>query len=118
MKFLANENFPLSSIKILKEAGFDIIGVGIEFQGVSDDEVISLSKSENRTILTFDRDYGELIFRKGLRPNAGVIYLRWDSFHPNDPGKYLVELIRSETVQFEKMLTVIGEKTIRQRRIE
>jgi len=118
MKFLANEIFPLSSIRILKEAGSDIIGVGIEFQGVSDEEVIGHATSENRTILTFDRDYGELIFQKGLRPNAGVIFLRWDSFHPDDPGKYLVELIRSKTIQFEKMLTVIGEKTIRQRRIE
>ncbi len=118
MKLLANENFPLSSIKILKNAGHDIIGVGVDFQGVSDEEVIRLAQNENRIILTFDRDYGELIFKKGLRPDAGVIYLRWDDYKPDDPGKYLVEVFQSKEYRFDKMLTVIGEKTIRQRRFK
>ena len=31
MKLLANENFPLSSVKILENAGYDIISVGKDF---------------------------------------------------------------------------------------
>ena len=61
MKLLANENFPLASIKLLSEAGFDIQGVGVDYPGITDIEVIDYAQSENRTIITFDRDYGELI---------------------------------------------------------
>ena len=41
MKLLANENFPLASVNVLKEAGFDINAVGIECSGILDEEVIS-----------------------------------------------------------------------------
>ena len=116
MKLLANENFPLTSIKILKIAGFDIIGIGIDFFGIRDEEVIEIAQNENRTILTFDRDYGELIFKKGLKPRAGIIYLRWEDFNPNEPGEYLKELFKSDDIQFEKMLTVISDNNIRQRK--
>lgn len=70
MRLLANENFPLSSTKILSEAGFDVLSIGIDFQGITDQEVITIAQKEKRLILTFDRDYGELIFKSGLKPEG------------------------------------------------
>lgn len=116
MKLLANENFPLRSIEIVAMAGYDIIGIGIDNFGIRDDEVIDLAENDNRTILTFDKDYGELIFKLGRKPTAGVIYLRWDSYRPNEPGEYLIKLFKSKEIQFEGMLTVISENSIRQRK--
>jgi predicted nuclease of predicted toxin-antitoxin system len=116
MKLLADENFPKNSIEILANAGFDIISVGSDYLGIEDAEVIQISIEQNRTIITFDRDYGELIFKKGLKPVAGVIYLRWDNFDPKKPGKYLVKLFKSQKISFENRLTVIGVNTIRQRK--
>ena len=62
MKILANENIPLDSILLLKERGYDIKSVAIESFGITDKEVLNLSIEEERIIVTFDRDYGELIF--------------------------------------------------------
>lgn len=101
MRLLANENFPLSSISILKAAGYDIVSVGEEFSGILDSEVIDFARKEHRIILTFDRDYGELIFKRGYRPTAGVIYFRWNFFQPADPGKYLIELFNSKNILYE-----------------
>jgi len=50
VKILANENFPLSSVNILKSNNFDVLFIGIDFQGISDDEVMNLAISQNRTI--------------------------------------------------------------------
>ena len=61
--FLANENFPRPSIIILREKGFSISSVQEEFQGISDEEVIKIAVEKKLIILTFDRDYGELIFK-------------------------------------------------------
>jgi len=116
MKLLANENFPLQSIKILESAGFDIKSVGKDYSGILDSEVMDIAIKEERTIITFDRDYGELIFKKGYRPKEGVIYLRWDAFQPDEPGNYLIQLFQSTEVKFTNMLTVISETNIRQRR--
>jgi len=84
--------------------------------GIRDEEVIALAEKEKRTILTFDKDYGELIFKHGLQPIGGVIYIRWDDFTPSEPGEYLIELFKSKDIQFERMLTVISENNIRQRK--
>jgi predicted nuclease of predicted toxin-antitoxin system len=115
MRLLANENFPLKSAHILKAAGFDIKVVGADFAGITDKEVIEMATQEERTIVTFDRHYGELIFRHGHRPASGVIYLRWRQFGPEDPGRYLAELLASTKINFSHALTVIDEDTIRQR---
>jgi len=116
MKLLANENFPQSSVKILKEAGYDIVSVGDEFAGILDSEVIDFANKEHRIILTFDRDYGELIFKRGYRPSAGVIYLRWEIFQPEEPGKYLIELLSTKNILYENTLTVVSNDNIRQRK--
>jgi predicted nuclease of predicted toxin-antitoxin system len=116
MKLLANENFPKSSVTILENGGFDIKAIGQDFGGILDSEVMEIAISEQRTILTFDRDYGELIFKKGYRPSGGVIYLRWDNFSPVEPGEFLLKLLKSGNIHFEGMLTVINENTIRQRK--
>ena len=67
MKLLANENFPLTSVKILKDSGFDIMYIGTGFSGILDPEVMQIAIDQKRTMLTFDRDYGELIFKKGFK---------------------------------------------------
>ena len=68
--------------------------------------------------MTFDRDYGELIFRHGYKPPAGVIYLRWKNFEPEDPGRYLAELLTGTDIDFSQAVTVIDEDTIGQRSYE
>jgi predicted nuclease of predicted toxin-antitoxin system len=116
MRLLANENFPLKSVHILKAAGFDVKVVGVEFAGITDREVMEIAIQEERTIVTFDRHYGELIFRQGYRPPSGVIYLRWRQFGPEDPGRYLAEFLASSKIDFSHALTVIDQDSIRQRR--
>jgi predicted nuclease of predicted toxin-antitoxin system len=116
MRLLANENFPLKSVHILRAAGFDVKVVGVEFAGITDREVMEIAIREERTIVTFDRHYGELVFRHGYRPASGVIYLRWRRFGPEDPGRYLGDLLASPRIDFSHALTVIDEDTIRQRR--
>ena len=73
MKLLANENFPLKSIELISRAGYDIIGTGIDNFGIRDDEVIDLAEKEDRTILTFDKDYGELIFKKACFSHRDIL---------------------------------------------
>jgi predicted nuclease of predicted toxin-antitoxin system len=116
MKLLANENIPLASVQFLRSCGLDIKAFGQEFSGISDQEVIQLAIEEERTIITFDRDYGELIFKHGYRPPFGVIYLRWKTFKPVEPGKYLISIIQKSQIDFSYALTVIDEDSIRQRK--
>lgn len=71
MKLLANENFPIKSILYLRSKGFDIVSIGFDNPGISDEVVMNIAIDQDRMILTFDRDYGELIFKHNYKPQQG-----------------------------------------------
>ncbi|MHC5674837.1 DUF5615 family PIN-like protein [Nostoc sp.] len=77
MRFLANENFPLPSVRLLRQAGYDVASVTEDSPGIEDTEVLTRAANDQWVILTFDRDYGELIYRLKLPSPMGVIYLRF-----------------------------------------
>jgi predicted nuclease of predicted toxin-antitoxin system len=54
MKFLADENFPAASVKVLRLAGLDIVLIGEDNPSVTDKEIIGIANKENRIIITFD----------------------------------------------------------------
>jgi predicted nuclease of predicted toxin-antitoxin system len=116
MKFLANENFPLKSVLYLRSKGFDVSSIGTDNPSIQDSAVMNTAINESRTILTFDRDYGELIFKHNYRPEKGVIYLRLEEYEPDEPGRLIEELINHNEFDFDHSLTVIDKTGIRQRK--
>lgn len=116
-RFLANENIPLATVYRLQNEGFDISSVSLDTPSITDREVIKIAKDENRTIITFDRDYGELIFRHGFRPPAGIIYLRLQNFQPEEPAELILKLLNNPNLELAGFFTVVDEKSVRQRKI-
>ena len=96
MRFLANENFPLQSLRILRQADQKVASVTEDSPGIEDAEVLARAADEERVILTFDRDYGELIYRLRLRSPRGVIYLRFRPHTPEEPASILLNLLQTE----------------------
>lgn len=109
LKLLANENFPYKSISYLVEKGFDIISIGKDNPSVLDSEVMLIAIKEERVILTFDRDYGELIFKHNYKPDNGVIYLRIEEFDPIDPGIIIERILNNKEIDLRNALTVVDE---------
>jgi len=116
MKLLANENFPYKSIYYLKEKGYDVLSIGMDNPSIMDSEIMSIAINEERTILTFDRDYGELIFRHNYKPEKGVIYLRLDEYEPQQPGIIIEAILTNTEIDLTRALTVIDKNGIRQRK--
>jgi predicted nuclease of predicted toxin-antitoxin system len=76
MRFLANENFPFDAVNILRQAGRDVTWIRTEAPGISDPEVLDRAQAEERILLTFDKDFGELAFRARLPATIGIILFR------------------------------------------
>jgi len=79
MRILANENFPLDAVVSLRTDGHDVWWVRTEAPGISDAEVLDLARRDNRLIVTFDKDFGELAFHAHLPVASGVILLSFES---------------------------------------
>ncbi|WP_019499304.1 DUF5615 family PIN-like protein [Pseudanabaena sp. PCC 6802] len=76
MRFLANENFPLDAVEALRQNGHDVAWIRVDSPGISDREVLSRAQIENRILLTFDKDFGELAFRSQLPATTGIVLFR------------------------------------------
>lgn len=77
---------------------------------------MKIAIAEERTILTFDRYYGELIFKYGYRPPKGIVYFRWSSYQPEAPAQFLMKILEENEIAIEQIFTVIDTDSIRQQK--
>ena len=116
MVFLANENFPAPSIEILRGASFVVKSIREQFPGITDEQVIALAQKNNRVILTFDRDYGELLVRFTKSNPPSVIYFRLKGKTPQFAGELLLGIIDDANLIIENNFTVIAAEGVPQRK--
>ena len=95
MRFLANENFPGDAIAALRAAGHDIVSVRLGAPGASDEEVLAWAVREQRVLLTFDKDFGELARASGLPPTCGIVLFRLPMTKPGEVGRRLAQILAS-----------------------
>lgn len=115
MKFLANENFPLPSVRLLERHDYVIQSITELSPGISDIEVLSKAARDEQVILTFDRDYGELIYRLQLPPPFGILYFRYQPLTPLEPAEQLLKILQRQDITLKARFTVLERDQIRQR---
>lgn len=115
MRFLANENFPAPSISILREFGYDVLSVSELYPGISDFDIVVRAQQENLIILTFDKDYGEIIYKYKRENPPAVVFFRFKGESPETAGKMVLSLIEDKGLRIEKTFTVVEKESIRQR---
>lgn len=113
--FLANEKFPRPSIVLLRDAGYTVKSIQEDAPSISDEQVIALATDNRQIILTFDSDYGEIIFRYQLTTPPAVIYFRSKGNSPLFAGQTLLPLLQADDLVFADTFTVIERSGIRQR---
>jgi predicted nuclease of predicted toxin-antitoxin system len=113
--FLANENFPRPGTLLLREHGFSVKSIQEDNPGISDEEVIEIALKLNLIILTFDRDYGELIFKYSKDNPPSVVFFREKGIVPEFAGLSLISLPANSEISLSESFTVIELNNIRQR---
>ncbi|HSA32291.1 MAG TPA: DUF5615 family PIN-like protein [bacterium] len=103
------------TVKMLRDAGHDVLSVAEDMAGAEDRAILSLAAKEKRTILTFDADYGELIYQKRMAVPAGLVFLRFMPKNPGEPAKILLMLLEKARTELEGHFTVLERDRIRQR---
>lgn len=62
MRFFADENLERPIIAGLREQGHDVATVPTEDKGSPDPTVLALASTEDRVLITNDKDFAELVF--------------------------------------------------------
>jgi len=111
---LANENFPVPAIRKLRANGVDVVAVGEIMPAASDLDVLAFARREGRWIITFDRDYGDLVFRQGLPPPPAILYFRQEAYPPDRPADLVLAML-SEPQLAQGFLVVLSERGVRRK---
>lgn len=112
---MADDNIPRSVVEKLKSISIDITRASDYRMGLSDEEIVIIARTENRIIITFDSDFGEILIKRGIS-FPRLIYL---DFEPRS-SQYIFEEILTlleADVEFYGAITVFDGYRIRQRRI-
>jgi predicted nuclease of predicted toxin-antitoxin system len=94
---LANENFPAEAVAALRANGHDVVWIRSDAPGSSDREVLAWAQRENRLLITFDKDFGELAFRFKLPSSSGIVLFRISTPSPAYVAHMTVAVLASRT---------------------
>ena len=112
MRFLADENVEQAIVDALRAAGHDVSCVGDIRPGATDLEVFGLAASQDRILVTNDKDFGALAYRES-RPAAGVLLLRLGCEDGPEKARRLATLLPSIAVHLPDHFAVLTDKGAR-----
>jgi predicted nuclease of predicted toxin-antitoxin system len=75
IRFIVDECVVPSVSKWLIERGFEAFSIFDEWRGASDEEIIQKCHQENYILITSDKDFGEMVYRR-QQIHKGVILIR------------------------------------------
>jgi hypothetical protein len=96
-RFVADENFPGDAVMGLRAAGHDVSWVREDDPGAADTQILERAIAERRVILTFDKDFGELAFGRGLGAGCGVVLFRMPMAPPGSSIARVIAIIQSRS---------------------
>ncbi len=111
IKLLADENIPIKAIDSLKKKGIDIISVTKFSLGLSDRAMLELAKRKGRVIITFDKDFGELMFKEKIK-TKGLILLRFIPKSPQQIAKRIEHILITQ-IPIENCILIVKEDSVR-----
>ena len=112
MRVLADENVPSAVLNALRRAGYDVFWVLTEAPGASDEFLLKSAQVEQRVVVTFDKDFGELAFRRMDPASAGILLIRYQPPSPNTVGDLVVAALESRP-DWSGMFAVVEANRIR-----
>ena len=89
----------------------DVASVTELSPGLKDREVLDLAGREGRIIVTFDKDFGELVVRERAKAK-GLILLRFVPRSPQQVAEKIRQVLRSG-IPLENNLIVVREHVVR-----
>ncbi|HDP34975.1 MAG TPA: hypothetical protein ENN29_07690 [Candidatus Hydrogenedentes bacterium] len=112
MRILADQNIPRQTVDALRLHGYDVTWIHEDMPGVPDTVVLERAQQEQRSVLTFDKDFGHLAMRQGVPASCGVILLRIEAPSSVELTKNILQIIESRS-DWAGHFTVIKKNHVR-----
>ena len=114
MQFLANENLPLDVVEAVRPIGHDVAWIRTDAPGSKDRDILKRAVSEQRILLTFDKDFGDLAFQLRLPASCGIVLFRLQASSSAALATLVVRALESRT-DWARQFSVVEADRIRMR---
>jgi len=113
---LADENIDQRLVSGLRLPGISVYSVAESSPGITDEEVMRLSENLGALILTDDKDFGEIVFRK-QRSCPGIVLLRLTGVDYSRKADQVIQVIDKCGREMTGKFVVITEERVRIRKL-
>lgn len=117
MIFVADENIDTEIIVELRESGFHVLSISEGSPGIPDEDVLETANDHKAVLLTGDKDFGELVFRRGMA-SSGVVLIRIFGVPQEEKARIVIEAFRDHADDFVENFTVINKKKMRIKKMD
>ena len=100
MRILADENMLGQVVIRLRAAGHDVRWAMETDRGEADPNLLELATQERRALITYDKDFGDLVHRDGMSAPHGVILFR---IHSDVPDTVEAEFVASSVMAWDSL---------------
>lgn len=112
LRFLADESCDFAVVRALRDVGHDVVAVSEYTQRSRDDELIAQAHTEQRILLTEDKDFGWLVFASHADA-PGVILFRFPGNTRQTMAQAAVMLAREQGTSLYGAFVVVQPGHIR-----
>ena len=116
MRFLADLNIESQVIRRLREKNHDVRSAAEDFVGAPDEIVLAASTSQNRVLITNDKDFAELAYLQ-RKASAGIILVRMAKSSSGEKAHRVAEVVDEMGRRLASAMTVIEAHAVRRREL-
>lgn len=114
MQFVADEGVDRPIVDRLRTDGHKVHYVAEMNPGLDDETILRRADEQNAILITTDKDFGELIFRR-QQGTQGVVLVRLAGLSLDAKARLVSNAIQQYASRLENTFTVIGPGTVRLR---
>lgn len=115
MRLLANENVLIATVVAPRDAGYDVTSLSETTPGIADEKALALAREQGRILVTLDRDYGNVVYGRGLPSLPGAVYLRFAPRTLTEPAEIVQTLLAHGAPAVEGHFPVVERDSFRRR---
>jgi predicted nuclease of predicted toxin-antitoxin system len=116
MKVLADLNVEAPVVAALREAGHDVVVPPLGRERDSDSAVLRRAESEDRILVTNDKDFAELAFLQRTA-TVGIVLVRMPRSSSREKARRVVQALETAGPKVRGCLTVVEAHALRHRRL-
>lgn len=115
MRLLADESVDGPIVDRLRADGHDVPSIGEDAPGLPDEGVLARAFAEGAVLLTQDKDFGELVYRRRL-PHAGVLFVGLSGLDETTKCELVSRAVAENGTALPGAFSVLTEDALRIRR--